>query len=442
MEKYLTVSALTKYIKTKFDKDPYLNKVFIQGELSNFKRHSTGHLYFALKDNGSVINCMMFKRDAAHLSFDPKEGDSVLLTGRISVYETRGNYQVYAEEMRLDGIGVLYEKLEALKKAFYAKGYFDQSHKKQLRKYPEHIAVLTASTGAAVQDIRTTLKKRYPLAKVTYISTLVQGAQAKDDIAKNIKQADALNPDVIIVGRGGGSIEDLWAFNEEVVVEAIYNCTSPVISAVGHETDTTLSDLVADFRAPTPTAAAVMATPDSKELKVMLKQVDLHLERYMQNHLKAKREKLNYLSNYYIFTNPNILVEQKLQKVDELDNRMKMIVNNQLNHHVKNYQYFENKINAQQLRTKLAFQHERVDNLKARMSRTLKYNISTYQQQLHHQIALLSSLSPSETLLRGYAIVRKDNKIINSVKALNETDTLSIQLSDGYVETKVMNLKK
>ncbi|MCO4095535.1 exodeoxyribonuclease VII large subunit [Macrococcoides canis] len=442
MEKYLSVSALTKYIKTKFDKDPYLSNVYIKGELSNFKRHSSGHLYFALKDNGGVISCMMFKRDAAQLTFSPKEGDSVLITGRISVYESRGNYQLYANDIRLDGIGILYERLEALKKAYFDKGYFDAGHKKQLPKYPEHIAVLTASTGAAVQDIRTTLSRRYPLAEVTYISTIVQGEAAKDDIVKNLRTADQLDADVIIVGRGGGSIEDLWAFNEEVVVEAIYACNTPVISAVGHETDTTLSDLVADHRAPTPTAAAVMATPDSKELLLGLKQVDITMMRSMNLKLKHSNERLNYLSSYYIFKNPHMLVEQKMQKLDEFEQRIKQSSFNLFNQSKMNFQFMSNKLDAQKLNTKLKYQHEQIHSMQNVMHRTLSYKLSNYHQQLKHRIALLSSLSPTETLLRGYAIVRSEDKIIKSVDDVKEQDYVHIQLNDGQIEAQVKHINK
>ncbi|PKE39946.1 exodeoxyribonuclease VII large subunit [Macrococcoides caseolyticum] len=442
MEKYLSVSALTRYIKTKFDKDPYLTEVYIKGELSNFKRHSSGHLYFALKDNDGVISCMMFKRDAAQLTFSPKEGDSVLITGRVSVYEGRGNYQLYATDIRLDGIGVLYERLEALKKKYFEKGYFNVENKKQLPKYPEHIAVLTASTGAAVQDIRTTLSSRYPLAEVTYISTIVQGEAAKDDIVNNLNTADQLGADVIIVGRGGGSIEDLWAFNEEGVVEAIYACNTPVISAVGHETDTTLSDLVADHRAPTPTAAAVMATPDSRELLVGLKQVDITMLRTMNQRIKRNNERLNYLSSYYIFKNPYMLIEQKMQKLDDFEHRMKLASFSLINQNKMNFHFISNKIDAQKLNTKLKYQYEQIHSMQNVMKRTLSYKLSNYHQQLKHQIALLSSLSPAETLLRGYAIVRSEDEIIKSVYDVKEHDYVNIQLNDGRIKAEVKHINK
>ncbi|MDT3995812.1 exodeoxyribonuclease VII large subunit, partial [Mammaliicoccus fleurettii] len=246
-----------------------------------FKRHSSGHLYFALKDDKGVLSAMMFKSNANQLSFEPKEGDQVLIEGRIGIYESRGSYQIYVQSMQLDGVGLLYEKFEALKKELMEKGYFNSEHKLNIPKYPRKIAVLTASTGAAIRDICSTLDKRYPLAEQVLISTLVQGKEAKDNIINNIQQADAMDVDVIIVGRGGGSIEDLWSFNEREVVEAIYNCSTPIISAVGHETDTTLSDFVSDVRAATPTQAAVIATPDINALYQLIANARQYLTKHV-----------------------------------------------------------------------------------------------------------------------------------------------------------------
>ncbi|WP_414053618.1 exodeoxyribonuclease VII large subunit [Macrococcus equi] len=437
MEKYLTVSALSKYIKVKFDRDPYLQEVFIKGELSNYKRHSSGHHYFALKDNGAVIQAMMFSRDASRLTFTPKEGDSVLISGRVSTYESRGNYQLYVNHMQLDGIGLLYEKFEQLKKDFKDKGYFADEHKKSLPKYPKHIAVLTASTGAAVQDIRTTLMNRYPLAEVTYISTLVQGKGAKEDIVKNINYADKIGADVIILGRGGGSIEDLWAFNESIVVEAIYSAETPIISAVGHETDTTLADYVADFRAPTPTGAAVLATPDVKELSSQILKSQEFMDHKINSLLKKHNQQLNQLIGYYIFNNPYMLVEQNVQRVDELHQKMKYLISG----HMQEQRHIVQSL-SQQLSSKLLIdkvkQHETtIINIENQMDRMIKYTISMKVSNFKGQLALLSSLSPTETLLRGYSITRHDDKIIRSIDDISIGDTVEIEMKDGKLESKV-----
>ncbi|WP_414052471.1 exodeoxyribonuclease VII large subunit [Macrococcus animalis] len=437
MEKYLTVSALSKYIKVKFDRDPYLQDIHIKGELSNYKRHSSGHHYFALKDNGAIIQCMMFSRDASNLSFTPKEGDSVLIRGRISSYEARGNYQLYVSAMTLDGIGLLYEKFEQLKKSFQDKGYFNAEHKQSLPKYPKHIAVLTASTGAAVQDIRTTLSNRYPLAKVTYISTLVQGIGAKEDIVKNINQADSIGADVIIVGRGGGSIEDLWAFNEAIVVEAIFNSNTPIISAVGHETDTTLSDYVADFRAPTPTGAAVLATPDIRELIAQINQAREFMDHKMNAVMRNYTQQLSQLESYYIFKNPYMLVEQKVQRIDDFQNQIKYMMSTIMQQQHHRVAFLSQQISPKMLRDKVKQHQTLIENKHNQIERTIKYRMSMKQSVVQSQLALLSSLSPTETLLRGYSITRYNNTIIRSTHDISVGDTIEIEMKDGKIIGKV-----
>ncbi|MCE4956088.1 exodeoxyribonuclease VII large subunit [Macrococcoides caseolyticum] len=441
MEKYLTVTALSQYIKTKFDRDPYLQQVFIKGELSNYKKHSSGHHYFALKDNGAIIQCMMFSRDAHQLTFSPKEGDSVLITGRVSTYESRGNYQLYVSTMTLDGIGLLYEKFEQLKKDYLEKGYFNAEHKKPLPQYPKHIAVLTASTGAAVQDIRTTLTKRYPIAQVTYISTLVQGVGAKEDIVKNIQYADTIGADVIIVGRGGGSIEDLWAFNESIVVEAIYHAKTPIISAVGHETDTTLADYVADFRAPTPTGAAVLATPDSRELMNQIVRARAFIDSKINTILRKEQQRLQQQMNYYIFKNPYVLVEQKVQRIDEVQHHLKLMNQSTMQNHNHRLLRMKQQLSPKVLIDKVQQSNIYIDNLQNRIERTIHYKMSLKQSHLQSKIALLSTLSPTETLLRGYSIARTDGQIVNSTLEVTIGQTLEVEMKDGKLVTEVIEKK-
>ena len=259
---YITVAALTRYIKYKIDNDANLNEVYIKGEISNFKHHSRGHFYFTIKDEESRINAIMFASSTKNINFEPIDGMKVLVKGRISVFEQTGNYQIYVTDMMEDGIGNLYALFEKLKKDLEKEGLFDKAHKKQIPKIPNRIGVVTAPTGAAIKDIISTINRRYPLCEVILFPSLVQGREAKDDIVRNIKIADTYNLDTLIVGRGGGSLEDLWAFNEEVVARAIYECKTPVISAVGHEIDFTISDFVSDVRAATPTGAAELAVPD------------------------------------------------------------------------------------------------------------------------------------------------------------------------------------
>ena len=276
-EKYLSVSALTKYLKYKFDTDEHLRLVFLKGEISNFKAHSTGHLYFSIKDETSKINAIMFSRNASNLKFNPVDGTKVLIAGRVSVYEATGSYQIYVEEMLEDGVGNLYVAFEKLKEQLSKEGLFNEKFKKPIPSIPSRIGIITAPTGAAIKDILSTIKRRFPICETILFPSLVQGENAAADIVKNIELADQYGLDVLIVGRGGGAIEDLWPFNEEQVARAIFAANTPIISAVGHEIDFTISDFVADMRAPTPTGAAEMAVPNMVDLLKHINQLKIRL---------------------------------------------------------------------------------------------------------------------------------------------------------------------
>lgn len=441
MTEYLSVSALTKYIKYKFDQDPHLQSVLIKGELSNFKKHSSGHLYFNVKDKESVISAMMFKGNASKLGFEPKEGDEVLIEARVSVYERRGNYQIYVNKMQIDGIGNLYQKLELLKKKLKKEGYFNQSNKKLIPKYPKKIAVLTASTGAAIRDIHSTINNRYPLVEQIQISTLVQGTQARQDIIKKIQYADSLDVDTIIVGRGGGSIEDLWNFNEEDVVKAIFNCQTPIISAVGHETDFTLSDFVADVRAATPTQAAVIATPDQYELLQQIKQYEYTLSRYIKQYIEHQKKQLNHISSYYKFKQPSLLYDQQIQKRDELERQLNLLLNTKVEkskHHLK---LLQQSFNFKNLNQQITQEKQSVYQLHSRLSKIMSNNIINLKTVLKNKLENLNNLSPTNTMLRGYAIVNKDDEVITSTHKLNENDKISLTMKDGSVDAMVKKVR-
>ena len=441
MTEYLSVSALTKYIKYKFDQDPHLQSVLIKGELSNFKKHSSGHLYFNVKDKESVISGMMFKGNASKLGFEPKEGDEVLIEARVSVYERRGNYQIYVNKMQIDGIGNLYQKLELLKKKLKKEGYFDQSNKKLIPKYPKKIAVLTASTGAAIRDIHSTINNRYPLVEQIQISTLVQGTQARQDIIEKIQYADSLDVDTIIVGRGGGSIEDLWNFNEEDVVKAIFNCQTPIISAVGHETDFTLSDFVADVRAATPTQAAVIATPDQYELLQQIKQYEYTLSRYIKQYIEHQKKQLNHISSYYKFKQPSLLYDQQIQKRDELERQLNLLLNTKVEkskHHLK---LLQQSFNFKNLNQQITQEKQSIYQLHSRLSKIMSNNITNLKTVLKNKLENLNNLSPTNTMLRGYAIVNKDDEVITSTHKLNENDKISLTMKDGSVDAMVKKVR-
>lgn len=441
MDKYLTVTAITKYIKYKFDQDPHLQNVFIKGEISNFKRHSSGHLYFALKDDKGVLSAMMFKSNANQLSFEPKEGDQVLIEGRIGVYESRGSYQIYVQTMQLDGIGLLYEKFEALKKELVEKGYFNADHKLSIPKYPKKIAVLTASTGAAIRDICSTLDKRYPLAEQVLISTLVQGKGAKDNIINNIKEADSMGVDVIIVGRGGGSIEDLWSFNEKEVVEAIYNCSTPIISAVGHETDTTLSDFVSDVRAATPTQAAVIATPDINALYQLIQNARQYLTKHITQDIQREKQRLNQLSSYYKLKTPSLLYDQETQLLDDYQKQLNRNLEQTILRYKHRMDILQNKLRIGPISNRVFQYRQDFDRLKYEQNQLINRILTDKKQLLANKLVQLDTLSPTQTMLRGYSIIEKDDKIITSKDDLSVEDEITVNLKDGKIKANVKEIR-
>ena len=299
--KYLSVSAITRYLKAKFDGDENLRVVFLKGEISNIKYHTTGHIYFSLKDETSKINAIMFSSNAKKLLFKPIDGSKVLVTGRISVYEATGGYQIYVDEMLEDGIGNLYIAFEELKKKLSKEGLFDAKYKKKIPKIPKRVGVVTAPTGAAIKDIMSTIKRRFPICEVILFPSLVQGENAKEDIVKNIHLAENYDLDVLIVGRGGGSIEDLWPFNEEIVARAIFESNIPIISAVGHEIDFTIADYVADLRAPTPTGAAEMAVPNISDLINLINNLSIRLNEAMNKNLNYQKLVLESIKGWIYY---------------------------------------------------------------------------------------------------------------------------------------------
>ncbi|MCD8820096.1 exodeoxyribonuclease VII large subunit [Staphylococcus gallinarum] len=441
MAEYLSITALTKYIKYKFDQDPHLQSVLIKGELSNFKKHSSGHLYFNVKDNNSLINAMMFKGNASKLDFEPKEGDEVLIKARVSVFEKRGNYQIYVNKMQLDGVGNLYQKLEQLKKKLTKEGFFNQEYKKPIPKYPKKIAVLTAGTGAAIRDIHSTINSRYPLVEQIQLNTLVQGAQAEKDIIDKIQQADQLGVDTIIIGRGGGSIEDLWNFNEETVVKAIFDCQTPIISAVGHETDFTLSDFVADVRAATPTQAAVIATPDQFELRQYLTQTKLSLTRYIKQHIQQQQKYLDHVSSYYKFKTPTLLYDQQIQKRDELERQLNLIIDLKLKRESQSLQLLANRLNLKNFKQHITSEQQKLSQQHDKLNKQINALLTTFKNDLGRKLESLNNLSPTNTMLRGYTIVNKDDSVITSTQDLSAGDNIELTMKDGVVDAQVKKVR-
>ena len=414
--KYISVSQLTKYIKYKIDNDVHLDEVFLKGEISNFKAHSRGHLYFTLKDETSRINAIMFSSSASKLKFMPQDGMKVLVTGKISVFEANGAYQIYVSDMLEDGVGNLYIAFEQLKSKLEAEGLFDPKYKKPIPKIPNRIGVITAPTGAAIKDIISTIKRRWPLCEVLLFPSLVQGEYAKEDIVRQIERASTYDIDTLIVGRGGGSIEDLWPFNEEVVARAIFECPIPVISAVGHEVDFTISDFVADLRAPTPTGAAEMAVPMAIDVVNYLNQLNIRLNKVINNQVFNYRERLNSIYSRNLFKNPMVIYQTKELLFDSIIERLKHSTTNLVN--IKSKQLIE-------IKGSYIFKspNKLLDN------KTNKYI---------NLISKLETLSPLLTLQRGYTITKKDGKVINSSKKIKKGDKLNIEFSDGSIDTEVL----
>ncbi|QBP40940.1 exodeoxyribonuclease VII large subunit [Paenisporosarcina antarctica] len=440
---YLTVKALTKYIKRKFDADPHLRNVYVKGELSNVKIHTSGHIYFTIKDEQTRISAVMFAAQARNLKFKPESGMNVLLQGDVNVYEGSGQYQLYAQVMQPDGIGELFVAFEQLKEKLAKEGLFHPSRKKQIPKFPQRIGVITASTGAAIRDIVTTLSRRYPLAEVIIFPTLVQGIGAAPSIVKALKRANAYSElDVCIVGRGGGSIEDLWAFNEEIVAREIANSSVPIISAIGHETDTTIADFVSDLRAPTPTAAAELAVPNQLELLQHVTNRKSQILSIVSATLSSERKRLTRVISAYPLAYPDRLyrpfVEKLTRATDQLEKSGRTLLQQKQQH-----------LDQQTMRLtlqnpqKVVQQHLKdIDVYQQRLHIATKKNIQTKGRSFSAMIQLLEALNPLKIMDRGYSITYQNDQVVKSIEELNLKKQLHIKLPDGVVLASIDSITK
>jgi exodeoxyribonuclease VII large subunit len=395
--KIFTVREINIYIKSIMDNDIILSNLHIKGEISNYKLHSSGHSYFTLKDNDSRIKCVMFRGSASKLKFMPEDGMSVVVRGYFSVYERDGQYQLYAEDMIPDGVGALYQAYEQLKRKLSAMGYFDEENKKTIPYLPRTVGVVTSGTGAAVRDIISIIRRRNPMVNIILYPVQVQGEGAAEEVAEGIRYFNRKkNVDVIITGRGGGSIEELWAFNEEVTAEAIFRSEIPVVSAVGHETDYTIADFVADLRAATPSAAAELVVPDRHALTSRINQSVFGLNNYMNRFLQEKRQKIEYISKGNAFRQ----IEQKLRTLMQT-----------------------------------------VDMCTKTMDMSMQQLLSNNRNRLVKNIEKLDILNPASVLLRGYSYTSSNGKLITSVKQLNTGDKIEVELKDGSVTAAVLDIK-
>lgn len=398
MEKVYSVSQVNAYIKSIFAQDYALSNIYMKGEVSNCKYHSSGHIYFTLKDAKSQMTCVMFAGNRSGLSFKMQEGQSVVVLGGISVYERDGKYQMYAREIILDGAGLLYEKFEQLKKNLAAEGLFDETHKKKIPYYANKVGIVTASTGAAIQDIINISTRRNPYTQLVLYPAIVQGEAAARSIVKGIQTLDRLGLDTIIIGRGGGSIEDLWGFNEEIVARAIYECQTPIISAVGHETDTTIADYVSDLRAPTPSAAAELAVCNVMDVYARMNEYQGYLTRSMKRSITENRSKLERYKIHLDYLSPTNQIQQKRQYLMDLESKLQTGM--------------EGKV------------------------RENRHRLALYMEQM-------KGLSPIQKLNQGFAFVSdKENHALTKVSQVKEGDTILVQVIDGDIQAVVTETKR
>ena len=443
MPDYLSVSTLTRYLKMKFDRDPYLERVYLTGQVSNFRKRPN-HQYFSLKDEKAVIQATIWSGVYKKLGFELEEGMKVNVIGRVQLYEPSGSYSIVIEKAEPDGIGALAVQFEQLKKKLGEEGLFQDKFKQALPQFPKKIGVVTSPSGAVIRDIITTVSRRFPGVDILLYPTKVQGEGAAAEVAANIRRANEREDlDVLIIGRGGGSIEDLWAFNEEIVVRAIFESQIPIISSVGHETDTTLADFVADRRAATPTAAAELATPVTKlDLLGHLSQQQNRLANAASNRLAYQRERLHKLASSVIFRQPERLYDGYLQKLDQLNLRLKQKIREYYSEEVQQVKILQHRLES----LSPLWQVQRYQEQLHQQERLLRSNMAVIYDHKVAEIKRLSDallmLDTSRIVARGYAIIQKNERVIESSQDIKKKDQLTILMRDGQVQVEVKDVKR
>ena len=442
MEKYLSVTTLTKYLKMKFDKDPYLERVYLTGQVSNFRKRPT-HQYFSLKDDHAVIQATIWSGVYQKLGFDLEEGMKINVIGRVQVYEPSGSYSIIIEKAEPDGVGALAIQFEQLKKKLTEEGLFQERFKQPLPQFSKRIGVVTSRSGAVIRDIITTVSRRFPGIDILLYPTKVQGDEAAEEIARNIARANQRDDlDLLIIGRGGGSIEDLWAFNEEIVVRAIFESRLPIISSVGHETDVTLADFVADRRAATPTAAAELATPVTKlDLLAHLQNQEKRMATAVRNVLSKKQESLKKCSQSVIFRQPERLYDGYMQRLDQLQLRLKQSLRTRISDNKQVVQARTHRLVQLSPVTKIQRSQDRLGQLDKllRSQMALVYDAKVAEVKRLSEALLM--LDTSRIVARGYAIVKKEESVVDSVESLKKKDQVTLLMRDGQVELEVKDVK-
>ena len=441
-KKYLTVSALTQYLKYKFDHDPYLERVYLTGEISNFRLRPTNQ-YFSLKDDHAKIGAMMFANAFRKLKFTPEMGMKVLVIGRIDLYPPSGDYQIIIDHMEPDGVGALYQAYEQLKNKLAAEGLFNRP-KKSLPLFPQRIAVITSESGAVIHDIMTTVARRYPLAQIVLFPARVQGEGAADDLVKQIKHVQSLhNFDVLIIGRGGGSLEDLWPFNEEKVARALATVDIPVISSVGHETDTTLTDLVADQRAATPTAAAEYATPVLSEVIAQLHDYQKRLLQAIQRLINDEQQRLHRLQQRPVMQNPQMIYTNASRQVDMLSQRLTLVIKQYLQSAQQQWQNINQRLQQQNPQVQITNHIHDLQNVQTNLENAVRHYIDQKQQSLLLLTKNLHLLNPLQVLQRGYAYVTDEQgKVLSQAHDYHDGQQALIHINDAVINVTINHVQQ
>lgn len=432
--KYLTVTALNRYLKAKLESDIHLNRIYITGELSNVKYHYSGHCYFTLKDETSRINAVMFATQLKKVLFKLEDGMKVIAICRLSVYEPQGTYQLYVEKIDVDGVGNLYMAYEKRRLLLEKEGLFSNSHKKSIPHYPQNIGIITASTGAAIHDIVRTIKLNCPSAKITLYPSLVQGENAASMLTRRVIEADNNQHDVLIIGRGGGSLEDLWAFNDENLARAIYHARTPIISGVGHESDVTICDFVADLRAATPTAAASAACFNQADLQILLNTYELQITNLCLRHLKIRKDILNDYKNHYVFKQPERYYQNAVLKNVDLSNRLLLTMAHQLQLKKHQHQLVISKLfNKADLF--IITENKKNQTYKERINQALTLALKDKKQRLISIITELNAYNPLNVLERGFTLTKQNGIVLTRKQQINPKLPITIQFMDGKIET-------
>lgn len=438
----MSVAELNRYVKRMMEGDLRLADVWVRGEISNFTHHHSGHMYFTLKDKDSRLKIVMFASCNRFLTFIPKNGTKAIVRGSISVFERDGAYQLYARELQPDGIGALFLAFEQLKEKLQQEGLFASERKRVLPRFPKTIGVVTSPTGAAIRDIITTIKRRYPQAEIMLAPAIVQGVEAPASIIRAIRHINQYQVDVMIVGRGGGSIEELWAFNDEAVARAIVASQVPVISAVGHETDYTIADFVADIRAATPTAAAELAVPHYLEWLERIKQLDHRLARALQTQLQEKRTHLQRLQQSYGLKNPLRRIEERRQRIDEVTLRLSAMVKMKVVRKREQVSHVKKRLKQIRLERQVAERRGQVNRMESQLTQYMKQKTERSRQAWLSLVQHLDALSPLRVMQRGFSLSYKDDALIKSVDGIEVGDQLMIRYQDGKIMTTVTNIER